>query len=95
MKTTRPARLIALTICVLMLGFAACKSEKAKERLYFEDLRPPVGAGKVEIVKDVSDNPSTGGEIAVNAVVDPDIDKDELDRKRQVDMLNAQKYMQE
>ncbi len=80
MLTTSPARIGALMICALVLGSLSCKSDKPKERLYFDDLRPSVGAGKVEVLKDQSDNLDTGAEISVNAVVDPDIDKDELDR---------------
>ena len=71
---------VILTSVALILGAASCKTEQAKERLYFDDLNPPVGAGKVEIIKDQSDNPSTGGEISVKAVISTDIDRDELDR---------------
>ena len=71
---------VVLTGLALLLGAVSCKTEEVKERLYFDDLKPPVGAGKVEVILDQSDNPSTGGEITVKAVINPDIDKDELDR---------------
>jgi len=71
---------VILTSVALILGAFSCKKEAAKERLYFDDLKPPIGVGKVEIIKDQSDNPTTGGEISVKAVISTDIDRDELDR---------------
>jgi hypothetical protein len=64
---------------VLLLAVAACP-KMAKKQLYFEDLRPPLGVGKVEVIKDESMNPETGGEITVIATVEPNVDKDELTR---------------
>jgi hypothetical protein len=61
---------------VLAVG---CK-KMVKEQLYFPELKPPLGVGKVEVVKDESLNKPTGGEITVITVVEPNVDKDELDR---------------
>ena len=71
---------LVMMSAALLLGAVSCRKEEVKERLYFGDLTPPVGAGKVEVILDQSDNPTTGGEITVKAVINPDIDKDELDR---------------
>lgn len=65
---------------LLVLQGMACKDDKPKDQLYFPDLNAPVGAGKVNVVSDVSLNKPTGGEITVLTAVGPDLDKDELDR---------------
>jgi hypothetical protein len=64
---------------VLWAALPACK-EESRQQLYFRDLTPSVGAGKVEVVSDVSLNLDTGGEITVLTAVEPEIDRDELDR---------------
>lgn len=69
-------RRIALA-ALCMMAVAGCK-KAPKEQLYFDDLKPPIGSGKVTVVSDVSKNLETGGEILVQAVVEPDLDKDEL-----------------
>jgi len=71
------ATLIALTSILALL--TGCKKLE-KEQLYFADLTPPLGVGKVEVVKDISLNKPTGGEINVVTVVEPEVDRDELDR---------------
>lgn len=70
--------LVFLTTCILSFSGNAC-TPKEKPLLYFRDLVPPVGAGPVTIISDVSQNLEKGGEITVIAVVDPNIDRDELD----------------
>jgi hypothetical protein len=71
-----------LTGCCLFLLVLQCAvgcKEQARDRLYFDDLNPPVGVGKVKIVHDESLN-LPEGEIHVKAVVEPEVDRDELDR---------------
>jgi hypothetical protein len=68
-----------LMVLGLLVWLACCEKKEVRKQLYFEDLKPPVGV-KVKIVNDVSMNPQSGGEVDVIAAVDPDIDKDELDR---------------
>lgn len=71
------AMLIALTgLLALTTG---CK-KSVRDRLYYTDLKPPLGVGKVEMASDVSLNKPTGGEITVLTVVEPEVDRDELDR---------------
>jgi predicted Zn-dependent protease with MMP-like domain len=62
-----------------ILLLAACP-EETKDQLYFDDLNPPIGVGEVTIIKDESLNKPTGGEVTVVATVEPDVDKDELQR---------------
>lgn len=64
---------------LLIVTVTGCK-EEARKQLYFPDLTPPLGVGKVTVVSDVSMNPDTGGECTVISVVQPDVDRDELDR---------------
>lgn len=73
------ARRVALATCLTIALLSACK-EQAKQQLYFEELKPPLGVGKVEVIKDMNMNPSTGGEITVLVAVEPNVDKDELGR---------------
>lgn len=68
---------LVLVLAALAMLLSAC-TKKPKERLYFDDLRPPVGSGKVSVVEDISKNLPGGGEISVLVKVEPDIDKDEL-----------------
>lgn len=69
----------ALLLSLPLLLAVGCK-EGPRDQLYFDDLKPPLGVGKVKVVSDVSLNPETGGEIKVSVLVDPEVDKDELDR---------------
>jgi hypothetical protein len=69
----------AVVVCALCGALPACK-EESRQQLYFRDLTPPVGAGKVNIVSDTNLNIETGGEITVLTAVEPDVDRDELDR---------------
>jgi len=83
--TKRMGKLVAKVtlqgVCLgAVLGALIACPKMAKEQLYFEDLRPPLGVGKVEVISDKSMNPETGGEITVIATVEPNADKDELDR---------------
>jgi hypothetical protein len=76
------ATVALMGICLPLLSLSplsGCK-EEAKKQLYFNDLKPPLGVGKVEIISDVSMNPATGGEITVLGTVEPNVDRDELDR---------------
>lgn len=73
------SRMVKACLLALLLGTGACKQE-VKDQLYFEDLKPPLGVGKVEVVSDVSLNQATGGQITVLTAVEPEVDKDELDR---------------
>jgi hypothetical protein len=72
-------RVLSAAVLTLLLC-SACPSEKKKDQLYFNDLKIPIGAGKVTVISDVSLNPSTGGEITVLTAVEPEVDRDELDR---------------
>jgi hypothetical protein len=72
-------RLLSAAVLTLLLC-PACPSEKKRDQLYFADLKIPIGVGKVTVVSDVSLNPSTGGEITVLTAVEPEVDRDELDR---------------
>lgn len=71
-------RSLALGVALAVGALFACK-EGAKKQLYFDDLKPPLGVGKVTVVEDTSLNPETGGEISVSVQVEPNVDKDELD----------------
>lgn len=62
----------------LLLSSLSCK-EEVKKQLYFRDLVPPVGMGKVIVVSDESLNLPTGGQVTVLIAIDPDLDKEELD----------------
>ena len=68
--------LVALGLA--LVATTGCK-KMVKERLYFPELKPPLGVGKVEVIDDVSLNKPTGGEITVITVVEPNVDRDELD----------------
>jgi hypothetical protein len=65
---------------VLAALLLACKPEEARKQLYFSELKAPLGVGKVEIVSDSNLNLPTGGEITVITVVEPEADRDEIDR---------------
>jgi hypothetical protein len=67
--------------CLLLLSLylVGCK-EKPPAQLYFKDLLVPLGVGKVTVVSDVSLNSPSGGEVAVITTVEPEVDKDELNR---------------
>ncbi|MCC6751291.1 MAG: hypothetical protein IT371_26800 [Deltaproteobacteria bacterium] len=66
---------VLVTLAIAALG---CE-EKTKDQLYFKDLEPIAGV-KVKIVTDVNKNLPTGGTISVASAVDPNIDKDDLER---------------
>ncbi len=71
------ARLVGLA--ALLLALPACP-DASKDKLYFKDVTPPLGAGKVTIVSDDNANLESGGETTIIATVEPGIDRDELDR---------------
>ena len=71
--------IVVCALLGLLLGGCEKAEKKGADQLYFDDLRAPVGA-KVKILKDTNLNPPTGGKITVVGVVDPDFDRDELDR---------------
>jgi hypothetical protein len=74
----RVAKIMLQGVCLGAVFFALGACPKiAKKQLYFEDLRPRCCL-KVTVLKDVSMNPDTGGEITVYLVVEPNADKDEL-----------------
>ncbi len=64
---------------LLAVALLGCQDE-ARKQLYFPDLTPPLGVGKVTVLSDVNMNLDTGGECTVITVVQPDVDRDELDR---------------
>jgi len=69
-------------ICGVLLAVAVIGCEekkKTKDQLYFKDLTPPLGI-KVKIIKDISKNPKGGGVSIVRTSVEPDVDRDDLDR---------------
>lgn len=57
----------------------ACPKEEVKDKLYFPDLKPPIGV-TATVISDVGDNAASGTSITTVVAVDPDIDRDELDR---------------
>ena len=65
-------------LLAIVFSFCACQ-EKPRAQLYFRDLAPPLGIGKVTVVSDVNLNLSTGGEATVLVAVEPEIDRDDLD----------------
>lgn len=73
-----PRTLIALSLLTLLVAPACEPKKKAKAQLYFKDLLAPLGV-KVKVVKDISKT-AAGGESIVRVVVDPDVDRDDLDR---------------
>ncbi|MCK5799820.1 MAG: hypothetical protein KAI47_21670 [Deltaproteobacteria bacterium] len=77
MLSKRIALLVpALTIA---LALSACpKKKKEKTQIYFDDLSVPVGI-KANVAKDISLNKAEGGESLIRVVVDPDLDRDDLD----------------
>ena len=80
MSFTRAKVFLAGTTVLLLLANNSCDQKRRKDRLYFDDLSPPVGFEKVKIISDKSLNLPGGGVITVLTVVDPEIDRDDLDR---------------
>ena len=76
MKKT-PA-LFTLCLCSLFV-LAACEKKKAETRIYFPDLKPPLGLA-VKVLSDISLNEKAGSSITVIVSVPPTADRDELDR---------------
>jgi hypothetical protein len=76
MSRTVARVLLWATLCVWVTG---CK-EEVRKQLYFNEPKPPLGVGKVEILSDQNMNLPTGGEITLVTVVEPNVDRDELDR---------------
>lgn len=75
-----PALAFCLALACLQAG---CPNDKLPEKpLYFPELRPPVGVS-VEVIDDVNTNTPAGGSITVITVVEPGIDRGELDRLMQ------------
>jgi hypothetical protein len=72
-------RLGALALAAAAVAGLACE-QPAKKKLYFREPVAPVGVGKVTIVSDHNANTEAGGEVTVVATVEPEIDRDELDR---------------
>lgn len=70
---------LTLFLCSGVLMLTGCKKE-VKKQIYFNDLVIPVGVGQVTTISDVSMNPPSGGEITVTTAVEPELDRDELDR---------------
>ena len=73
-------RIVLATVAALLAFPPGCKEEGTKKQLYFRELTTPVGVGKVSIVSDQNVNADTGGEITIIASVEPEIDRDELER---------------
>ncbi len=71
--------LMMLILCSSVSIFVGCK-EEIKKQIYFNDLVIPIGVGQITVVSDVSMNPPTGGEINVTVTVEPELDRDELNR---------------
>ncbi len=72
---------VALAALAALLALPlACKEVGKKKQLYFRELTTPVGVGKVTIVSDTNLNTDAGGEITILATVEPEIDRDELER---------------
>lgn len=76
---TAPRWLLAMLAALLVVP-PGCKEVGTKKQLYFRELTTPVGVGKVSIVTDQNLNTDAGGEITINATVEPEIDRDEFDR---------------
>jgi hypothetical protein len=62
-----------------LLLFGCEERSRPAEQLYFKELAPPVGV-TVAVLDDISTNTPAGGKISVVALVDPEIDRDELTR---------------
>ena len=77
-RTTR-GTLLAVAALAVLLAAQGCLKKPRKEKLYFDELKPPVGFSHVKIVSDESKNPETGGHVTATAVVKPDEDRDELE----------------
>lgn len=73
-------RSLVITHVVALVALVAGCPEAEKKQVYYDDLKPPLGLGKVTVVSDVSMNTPTGGDIKVAVAVDPKMDKDELDQ---------------
>jgi hypothetical protein len=71
---------IALGVLAVLLALPPGCKEAGKKQLYFRELTAPVGVGKVSIHSDQNANTETGGEITILTSVEPEIDRDELDR---------------
>ena len=71
------ALLWLISLCIASVG---CEQKQARARLYFDDLRIPLGLTGVEILSDRSLNAETGSSIEVIAKVPSKIDRDDLDR---------------
>lgn len=69
----------AMPLLALLLGGPGCQ-EEVKAQLYFPELRATLGPGKVNVVSDVSLNPEGGGDVTVITEVEPEVDRDELDK---------------
>lgn len=66
---------------LLACGSFLTRCEKPSDgKIYFEELKPPLGINNVKIVVDENNNAPTGGEIRTYVSVDPAIDRDELQR---------------
>ncbi len=72
--------LMTLTTALALLVTTGCFTKSRKEKLYFDEIKAPVGVEGFKVVSDVSMNPKTGGYVTINAVIKPDIDRDELER---------------
>jgi hypothetical protein len=77
--TVGAARQLALLLCACIGALAACEKKQAKEKLYFPDLKPPVGV-QATVISDVGDNAESGTSITTIVAVEPDIDRDDLDQ---------------
>lgn len=63
-----------------LLGQAGCPDKQTeRKQLYFKALLAPVGV-VVDVVRDVSSDTPEGGTVEVVSVVQPDIDRDDLDQ---------------
>ena len=72
--------LLTLATALALLVTTGCFTKTRKEKLYFDEVRAPVGVKGFKVVTDLSMNPETGGYVTINTVINPDVDRDELDR---------------
>lgn len=72
-----------MLLATATVAAAACEKQDVKQRLYFDDPKPPVGVA-AKIVTDDNLNPSEGGSVTMTVAVDAAIDRDDLDKLMRV-----------
>ncbi|MCA9670509.1 MAG: hypothetical protein KC503_33160 [Myxococcales bacterium] len=80
LSKSRTHTVVALSLLAFVLVAFGCEQKKqTKDRLYFDDLKLPIGA-KAKIISDVNLNPAGTTSVQVVGVVPKKIDRDDLGR---------------